>query len=287
VPRAVVTVYDLLLLSRRTDFPWYKRLYHRWGYQTLAKRAAHVLTISEFCLRDIVNRLKLPVERVSVVPPGLDPEFLENRSSWGCSLELPDRYILSVAGAYPHKRLPTLLDAFGLLCGQIPDLQLVIAGTYAGNRAALREFLTRSQASGLASKVRVMPRLRRADMPQLFASASALVSASEFEGFGIPILEAMAVGCPVAASPAEAVIEVLGGCGWVASDFTAAALAKAVLKALSAKDVASNVLRQATERARSKYTWDASAATVEAILGVSPDAETNETMAPGWRNTTT
>jgi glycosyltransferase involved in cell wall biosynthesis len=148
----------------------------------------------------------------------------------------------------------------------IPDLHLVIAGTHAGNRSRGPALLAAAQARGVGARVRVLPRLERTDLRELYTRASALVSASEFEGFGIPILEAMAVGCPVACSPAEAVVEVLGGYGWVATDFSAEALERALRTALAVRQVEPTVLRQAMNRARSTYTWAASAAKVEAIL---------------------
>jgi glycosyltransferase involved in cell wall biosynthesis len=266
-PRAVVTVYDLLLLSKQTDFPWYKRIYHRLAYQSIAARAAHVVTISEFCRRDIVQRLGLLAERVVVAPPGLDAEFLEPLAGGARRLALPERYLLSVAGRYPHKRLSIVLDAFALLSDEVPGLHLVVAGTYAGDRVSIADLFAAAKRRGVAARVQVMPRLERSDMPELFRHAAALVSASEFEGFGIPIIEAMAVGCPVAASPAEAVVEVLGGCGWIATDFSSNELATVTRRALVARTSdKDDTLLRARQRATALYTWEGAARTLERVL---------------------
>jgi glycosyltransferase involved in cell wall biosynthesis len=266
-PRAIVTIYDLLLLSGITDFQWYKRLYHRWAYREAAHRADVLLTISEFCRSDIVAKLGVAPGRICVAPPGLDAEFTTDRLDSGRS-PAPSPYVLCIAGSYPHKRLPTVVQAFARVQDELPDLRLVIAGTYAGERGSVPELKEVAEREGIASKLRVLPRLPRPQMRALIENAEALVSASTFEGFGIPILEAMAVGCPVAASPAEGVKEVLGGCGWLAADLGAEALAVALGIALGARRSATDVLRRAKERARATYTWGAAAGAVEGVVGI-------------------
>ena len=265
-PRAVVTIYDLLLLSNLTDFPWYKRLYHRWAYRKAGERAAHIITISEFCRQDIAARLGVPPERIAVASPGLDAEFAVEPLRGERRLDLPERYLLSVAGSYPHKRLQTSLDAFASLSESDRDLHLVVAGTYAGEWNAVPALMASAERQRVADRVHILPRLKRSEMRGLYAGAAALISASEFEGFGIPFIEAMAVGCPVAASPAAAAIEVLGGCGWVARDFSAGALADAARNALASRDNAPDILKAGADRVRSHYSWDKAAATVESIL---------------------
>jgi alpha-1,3-rhamnosyl/mannosyltransferase len=263
-PRAVVAVLDVLLLSRATDFPWHKRLYLRWVYGRVAHRADHVVTISQFCKRDIAARLGVPLERITVAPPGVDAVFLEPPVM--PRLDVPSRYLLSVAGAYPHKRLDVLLDAFAIIARDEPDLHLVLAGTHTGRPDAVAELRARAAAAETAGRIVFLPPLEREQLPALFAHAAALVTASAFEGFGIPVLEAMAIGCPVAASPAEAVVELLGGTGWVAEDFTATALVAATREALRARGVASERLGRARERARTRYTWDVAARALERVL---------------------
>jgi glycosyltransferase involved in cell wall biosynthesis len=144
---------------------------------------------------------------------GLDPEFTDP-SLRDCLGQNMKPYLLSVAGAYPHKRLDILLAAFSSIAGERPDLQLVLAGTHAGRPDAVARLRAQADDTGLGSRIRFLPRLPRKEVPRLFACATAFVSASEFEGFGIPVLEAMGAECPVAAAPAEAVIEDGAAGGW-------------------------------------------------------------------------
>jgi len=260
-------LHDLLLMSQETDFSWYKRLYHRWSYGSLRSRGHHVVTISEFCRRDILARLGLSAERVSVAPPGLDLEFTD-QSIQGTepAIDLPEPYLLSVAGAYPHKRLDLLLETFSDVAIGNPNLYLVLLGTHTGRPTAVRRLREQASKSRAAPRIHFLPRLSRERLPRIFARAAALVSSSEFEGFGLSIMEAMAVGCPVAASPAEAVVEVLGGCGWVAPDHTVRGLATAVAGALTAREQDRGKLLRAQARVLSNYTWDRAAQVLESVL---------------------
>jgi glycosyltransferase involved in cell wall biosynthesis len=268
-PRSVITIIDLLLLSRATDFPLQKRMYLRWAYRQIARRAYHIVTISEFCRRDIGEKLGVQLGSITVASPGVDHEFLAAGSARvGLELSLPDSYLLSVAGAYPHKQLSRLIDAFRLIAGEDPDLHLVLAGTHTGSASSVAGLRLHAAAGGIASRVVFLPPLSRDRMPELFARARALVSSSEFEGFGIPILEAMAMGCPVAAAPAEAVVEVLGGCGWIARDFTAEALAEVIRQALDDAMEDVDRVERARQRAASVYSWDAAAAALEGCFAV-------------------
>src|SRR5207245_8800 len=158
--------------------------YHRWSYGRLATRVSQIVTISEFCRRDIVARLGVPPEKVSVAYPGLDPEFTDTSlQDCGPHDDVPEPYLLSVAGAYPHKRLDILLKAFSIVAAERPKLHLVLAGTHTGRPDAISRLRAAAEATGGASRIRFLPRLSRDQVPRLFARAAALVSSSEFEGF--------------------------------------------------------------------------------------------------------
>jgi glycosyltransferase involved in cell wall biosynthesis len=263
--RTIATVYDLLLLQPFNDYPWHKRVYLHRVFHELARRQGHVLTISEFCRRDIHARLGLDLDRITVASPGIDPEFVESVGQTPAG-NLPPTYLLSVAGAFPHKRLHLLIDAFRTLAVERPELHLVLAGTHVGrdrDRTALR---AHAMGTGIASRIHFLPPLPRESLPGLFSGAAALATSSEFEGFGIPVLEAMAVGCPVAAAPAEAVIEVLGGQGWIAADPSVESMTQAIRCALDARTKAPEVIERARRRALTTFTWDHAATAVEQAM---------------------
>jgi len=264
-PPAVVTLYDLLLLSQPTDFAWHKRMYLDWTYRRLARAAAHILTISEFSRVDACRRLRLAPDRVTVAPPGLDEELLSQSQPTVTDRERVP-YVLSVAGAYPHKRLDVVLDAFAVVASDRPDLTLILAGTHTGTPGGINAVHEAVLAKRLEGRVRFVPPIERAQLAELFRDALAYVSASTFEGFGIPIAEALAAGCPVAASPAGAVAEVVGEYGFLASDFTSGELARALLQAISARANAPERLAAGRAHARARYAWDSTAAVVEVVF---------------------
>jgi len=272
-PQCVVTVYDLVFKwTDQTDFTWLKKHYIDWSANRLRKRARHIFTISEFCRRDIIGRLGVRPDRVSVTPIGLETA-VDLKHNVG-SPPVDDRYLLSVASAYPHKRLDLLVACFERIATERPSLRLKLAGTYGSTPQCLAALRDAVRASPVADRIELVPRLPPAELAALYRDATAYVSASEFEGFGIPVLEAMAAGCPVAASPAAAVIETLDGHGWIAVDWSGEALGAAIAEAIQARRDRPERLLQARARAVEYSRWERAAEEAERVFTNIGDADT-------------
>ena len=276
VPSSVVTIHDLLFMSGGVSgFSWLKRAYLSLTHRGIGRRAARIVTVSEFCRADIVRRLGIPAERVAVVGNAVERDFGTDGGEGTREvdgLHLPPRYVLSVGSVFPHKRLATVLEAFEGVAGDERDLHLLYAGTHIGP-GELRETLhSRAATSVYAGRVHFLPALSRRALGDVYSRAQALISASEFEGFGIPIVEAMASRCPVAAAPAAAVVEVLGDTGYVADDLSADALAGSLRRALRAREEDPQRLDCASQRARTWYTWSRAASTLEEACMALPRA---------------
>jgi glycosyltransferase involved in cell wall biosynthesis len=271
-PPCVVTLHDLMFKwTDQTDFTWLKKNYIHWTTSRLKERARHVFTVSQFCRRDIIARLGVRPDRVSVTPNALD-DALDLRHSGGPPR--PDNeYLLSVAGAYPHKRLELLVKCFEGIAADHPSLCLKLAGTYGSTARHLTALRDVVRASAVADRIDLVPRLPAGDLATLYRDATAYVSASAFEGFGIPVLEAMAAGCPVAASPAAAVVETLDGHGWIAADWSAEALREAITAAMGARRDRPERLLEARARAIEFYRWERTAEEAERVFTLIGDPD--------------
>jgi glycosyltransferase involved in cell wall biosynthesis len=223
------------------------------------RRAHHVITVSEHAKGDIVRHLGIPARRVSVVYEAADPVFHREvspgavaavRAKWG----LARPYFLYLGGWEGRKNVPFLVRAFA--ASGLTDVDLVLAGGKDAERAEL-ESLARSLAC--ADRVKMLGFVPDDELPALYAGALAFVYASEYEGFGLQLVEAMAVGCPVLASRATSLPEILGTGGETFALADGGELAELLRRV--ATDAACRADLAARSRARSAaFSWDRAAA---------------------------
>jgi glycosyltransferase involved in cell wall biosynthesis len=232
-PPSIVSVLDVMYRSQEHATPLHKRLYLDLSLMLLRMAGTEIVTISEFSKHDIATRSGIDARHITAIPCGVSPQFFSAISEPRPSIIGDGPYVLSVGAAYPHKRLRTVVEAFSTVASRFPNLRLCMAGTVQGSQREMAGVSETIASSAYRSRILMVPPLEWEQMPALYSHASALLHASRFEGFGLPIAEAMACGTPVAASPAEAVIEVLGGSGEVAADWSHEALGAALSRVLN------------------------------------------------------
>jgi glycosyltransferase involved in cell wall biosynthesis len=214
-----------------------ERLYRRFAYDSTARRADRVITISDFCRDRIVDQLGVPHERIDVAHLGVAPEWF--RPAEG---ERSD-FVLYPAAAWPHKNHQRLLAAMEIVRESRPAMRLVLTGQN-GDRLTPLPFW-----------VEHLGQVDRAVLRELYASAACLAFPSVYEGFGLPPLEAMAAGCPVAAANTGSVPEVCGDAAILFDPWAPASIAQGILSAISASSELA-----ARGRARvHRFSWDACA----------------------------
>ena len=258
IPRApvptVVTLHDVLHLDVPGAVGRAERAYRRVAYDRAARRADLVVTVSEHARERIVARLGIAPERVVAIPHGIDHERFrpDGDDSPLAGLALPDGpFVLYPANLWPHKNHARLLDALA----RVPGVSLVLTGAAYGRLGPLQD---RARALGVADRVRHLGYVPAAALAPLYRRATAVVFPSLYEGFGSPVVEAMACGCPVAASDRGAVAEAAGGAALGFAPEDAAAIAAAMTR-VCGDDAERARLREAGLRRASGLTWRASA----------------------------
>ena len=259
----VLTIHDLFFIGypgRRR--PLYDATLIRLA-RLYARRAAAIVADSEHSRREIAARLGIDPERVTVIPVALGPEFTPAAPPVSVRYGIASSYVLYVGNFQPHKNLPRLLDAYAALPEALRAAHaLVLAGGDGAGRPPLE---TRARALGVADRVVFAGLVEDADLPGLYAGASAAVLPSLEEGFGLPALEAMACGTPVVVSNRGALPELVADAGLVADAERPADIAGALGRVLSDAGLRAELRRRGLARA-SLYTADRTAGRVLELL---------------------
>ncbi len=262
--RTVFTLHDLTFLL----YPEAHSLANRW-YLTLMmprflRAAGAVVAVSECTRRDAVRLYGLEEARVRVIYPGVGPEFRPAHPGEVATVRrrygLPERLILYVGTIEPRKNLPTLLRAYSALRQRGCEHRLVIVGREGWRSRGFWETL---KELGLGGEVLTPGYVPDADLPALYSAAEALVFPSLYEGFGLPVLEAMACGVPVVCSAASSLPEVAGEAALLVSPADVGGLAAAIERLLDDPALRARLRAEGLARAR-RFTWEAAArATLE------------------------
>jgi len=213
---SVVTVYDLSFVHYPDRLPAARRHY----LQLLTKRsclhARRVIAISHSTAHDLVETFHIPANKIDIAPPGVGPQFRPAMSfdteAFRHRHSLPERFLLFLGTLEPRKNLPVLLRAYARLPIQDrTQVHLVLAG---GKGGMYDEVFRTIEEQGIADTVHLPGYVDANDLPLWYNAADALVYPSIFEGFGLPVIEAMACGTPVLVSNVSSLPEAAGDTGY-------------------------------------------------------------------------
>lgn len=252
----VLSILDLIYAHYPETFPTAARLGLQAVVGPAARRADRVVTISEAVKRDVVERLRVPAERVDAVLLGYGAERL--RSAPAPEAVLRERFglgdgrvVLCVSAALVHKNLPRLIDAFAQLGDGFEDCRLVLVGHSGRDEEELRRH---ADASGVGDRIVQTGWIESDELEGLYALATCCAYPSLHEGFGMPPLEAMVRDVPLACSNATSLPEVVGDAAELFQPTDVAAIRAAVARLLTDERRAAELVERGRERVRA-FTW--------------------------------
>jgi len=259
----VATIHDLSFERVPETFNRRSRAQLQITVRYTARRAAQILTLSEYSRRDIIDAYQVDPDRVFVTPAAAPPwfgpvtdetELQRIRATYGIERD----YILSLGSIQPRKNLVRLISAYASLRQMLPDTrlpQLVLAG----KRGWLdSEIFQAAQQSAVKDDILFIGYVPDGDIPGLYSGAECFAYPSYFEGFGLPLVEAMQCGTPVIAGDRTAMPEVVDGAGILVDPFDEAAIAQALARVIAEPDFRKALRVKGLERAR-EFNWEKTA----------------------------
>lgn len=241
---SIVTIHDLAFVRYPEFFRPTRRVYQRIFTERSARRAAVIIAVSEATRQDIISAFHIPPQRVRVIYPSVGPDFQPEPdparlAAFRARHGLPPRYLLYLGTLEPRKNLVTLVDAYARLLSEVPSSPpLILAGAKGWYYQPLFD---RVRALGLERNVTFAGYVSREEQALWYAGAALFLYPSLYEGFGLPVVEALACGVPTLTSNGSSLPEAGGSVALQAPPDDARALARAMRDALADPTLADRV----------------------------------------------
>ena len=250
----VVTVHDLAFHHFPEQYPAAKQRYLRLMTRLSVSRARRVIAVSEATRQDIIRLYGLPAERIVTVPNGIGSEMqplppdevAEFRREQG----LPEDFLLFLGTLQPRKNLETLLRAYATITNDV-DWPLIVAGGTGWQYDRIFQLVRQLE---LVERVRFVGYVAGTQLPLWYNAATLFVYPSLYEGFGLPVLEAMACGTPVIAANTSSLPEVAGDAGLLVDPRSVRGLASTMLMVARDGELRQQLGQRGRERAR-EFSW--------------------------------
>ena len=255
---SVVTCYDLIPLIYPEYYTASQRLAYRLAHYLALRAACAVLAISEATKADLTRIFHLDPQRVLVTPLAADASFAPRSRTQVAALcrkyALPERYVLYLGINKPHKNLVGLVQAWQIAMAthQIPNTKLVIAGPWDERYPEAQQL---ARELNLQEQIVFAGAVEENDLPALYTGADLFVFPSRYEGFGLPVLEAMACGTPVICSNTSSLPEVAGEAALLVDLHQPHALAQAIVRVLQDQALRQSLQEQGLEQA-ARFSWE-------------------------------
>lgn len=258
--KSVITVHDIIFERHPETYNFDERYVHRWKIRHGCKVADAVIAISEQTKADLMHFYKVPENKIAVCYQSCNPIFQQKVDAKQLSIvkkryQLPDRYFLFVSSIAPRKNLIAICKAMLLLKGQLA-IPLVVIGNGKKEKEAVKKFM---QLHGLSQQLILLNELpmanemaftSAADFPSIYQQALALIYPSIFEGFGLPLLEALWSGLPIISSNTSSLPEVAGEAALYFAPHDPAALAQHMLALANDQALCENLRSKGFEQAQ-------------------------------------
>lgn len=251
----VLTVHDLIYRL----FPAHHKRLNFWylnaAMPLYVRRADAIIAVSESTKRDLIRLYGIPAEKVTVIyeaaSPVFHPQPPEHVAAVRARYGLPERYLLTVGTIEPRKNLPRLVEALAALRLDMPDLKLVVAGAKGWLFEGFFEAIERHDQGQAV----VLPGyIADDDLPALYAGAEVVVQPSLYEGFGLPVLEAMACGAPVACSRTSSLGEIAGQAALTFDPLNVEEMAEVIRRLLADADLRERLRHKGLAHA-ANFSW--------------------------------